>query len=37
MLDTLMMDLEEACEQLDLERRKSAQALKLSMLQHNRE
>ncbi|KAJ7384903.1 Dysbindin [Desmophyllum pertusum] len=36
-LDNLMMDLEEACEKLDLERRKAAQGLKLSMLRHNRE
>ena len=36
-LDNLMIDLEEVCEQLDLERRKAAQRLKLSKLRHNRE
>lgn len=36
-LDNLMLDLEEVCELLDLERRKSAQERKLSMLRHNRE
>lgn len=36
-LDNLMIDLEEVCEQLDLERRKAAQGLKLSKLRHNRE
>lgn len=36
-LDNLFVDLEEVCEQLDLERRKSAQGLKLNMLRHNRE
>lgn len=36
-LDNLFLDLEEVCEQLDLERRKSAQGLKLNMLRHNRE
>ena len=32
-----MVDLEEVCELLDLERRKAAQERKLSMLRHNRE
>ncbi|CAH3150521.1 unnamed protein product [Porites evermanni] len=36
-LDNLMVDLEEVCELLDLERRKAAQERKLSMLRHNRE
>ena len=36
-LDNLMIDLEEVCELLDLERRKAAQERKLSMLKHNRE
>lgn len=36
-LDNLFVDLEEVCEQLDLERRKAAQGLKLNMLRHNRE
>ena len=36
-LDNLFFDLEEVCEQLDLERRKAAQGLKLNMLRHNRE
>ena len=36
-LDNLFVDLEEVCEQLDLERRKTAQGLKLNMLRHNRE
>lgn len=36
-LDNLMIDLEEVCEQLDLERRKAAQRLKLSKLRYNRE
>ncbi|KAL9975783.1 hypothetical protein ACROYT_G012979 [Oculina patagonica] len=36
-LDNLFLDLEEVCEQLDLERRKAAQGLKLNMLRHNRE
>lgn len=36
-LDNCMVDLEEVCELLDLERRKAAQERKLSMLKHNRE
>ncbi|KAK2553171.1 Dysbindin [Acropora cervicornis] len=36
-LDNCMLDLEEVCELLDLERRKAAQDRKLSMLKHNRE
>ena len=35
-LDNCMVDLEEVCELLDLERRKAAQERKLSMLKHNR-
>ncbi|XP_068697167.1 dysbindin-like [Montipora foliosa] len=36
-LDNCMVDLEEVCELLDLERRKAAQERKLAMLKHNRE
>lgn len=36
-LDNCMLDLEEVCELLDLERRKTAQDRKLLMLKHNRE
>lgn len=36
-LDNCMLDLEEVCELLDLERRKAAQDRKLLMLKHNRE
>ena len=36
-LHVLMIDLEEACEKLDLERRKSAERLKLTMLRQSKE
>ena len=36
-LDLLMIDLEESCERLDLERRKSAEKLKMTMIRRSKE